>query len=61
LRLIWSVSSSCEHIKPVLIYGKKTLTFEKVSSKIIVEERRLEGENNTSSNLVLLAKGGTYV
>ncbi|CAK8566205.1 unnamed protein product [Lathyrus sativus] len=37
LRLIWSLPSSYEHIKPVLIYGKETLSFEEVTSKIIYE------------------------
>jgi hypothetical protein len=46
LRLIWSLPSSYEHIKPVLIHGKETLNFEEVASKIIVEERRLKSEDN---------------
>ncbi|CAL5195707.1 unnamed protein product [Lathyrus oleraceus] len=61
LRLIWSISSSYEHIKYVLIYGKKTLSFDEVASKLIFEERRLKGGDNTSSNSVLVAKGRTYV
>lgn len=48
LRLLWSLYASYEHIKHVLIYGKETLSFEEVSSKIISEERRLKGEDNTS-------------
>ena len=40
LRLIWSLPSSYEHIKPVLIYRKETLSFEEVFSKIISKERR---------------------
>ncbi|CAK8565584.1 unnamed protein product [Lathyrus sativus] len=61
LRLIWFLPSSYEHIKPVLIYGKETLSFEEVSSKITSEERRLKGEENTSSNSVLVARGRSYV
>ena len=61
LRLIWSLPSSYEHIKLVLIYGKETLNFEEVASKIIYEERRLKGEDNTSSNSVLVATGRPYV
>lgn len=61
LRLIWSLPSSYEHIKPVLIYGNETLSFEEVSSKIISEERRLNGEENTSSNSVLVCRGRSYV
>lgn len=57
LRLIWPLSSSYEPIKPLLIYGKKTLSFEEVDSKIISEERKLKGENNSSSNSVLIVKG----
>ncbi|CAL5197014.1 unnamed protein product [Lathyrus oleraceus] len=61
LRLIWSLPSSYEHIKPVLIYEKETLRFEEVVSKNIYEEIRLKGEKNTSSNLVLVARGRSYV
>ncbi|CAL5187691.1 unnamed protein product [Lathyrus oleraceus] len=61
LRLIWSFTSSYEHIKLVLIYGKETLSFEEVASKIFSEERRLKGEENTSSNSLLVARGRSYV
>ncbi|CAL5193311.1 unnamed protein product [Lathyrus oleraceus] len=61
LRLIWSLPSSYEHIKPVLIYGKETLSFGEISSKIISEERRLKGEENTSSNSTLVVRGRSYV
>ncbi|CAL5198186.1 unnamed protein product [Lathyrus oleraceus] len=60
LRLIWSLPSSYDHIKHVLIYEKETLSFEEVASKIIFEER-LKGVENTSSNLVLVARGMSYV
>ncbi|CAK8531138.1 unnamed protein product [Lathyrus sativus] len=61
LRLIWSFPSSYERIKPVLIYGKETLSFEEVSSKIISEKIRLNGEENTSSNSMLVARERLYV
>lgn len=61
LRLIQFLPSSYEHIKPVLIYGKETLSFEEVASKIIYEERRLKSEDNTSSNSVLVSIGRPYV
>ncbi|CAK8568162.1 unnamed protein product [Lathyrus sativus] len=61
LRLIWSLPSSYEHIIPILIYGKENLNFEEVVSKIISEERRLKGEENTSSNSVLVTRGRSYV
>lgn len=35
LRLIWSLTSSYENIKHVLIYGKETLRFEEVTSNIL--------------------------
>ncbi|CAK8569629.1 unnamed protein product [Lathyrus sativus] len=61
LRLIWSLPSSYEHIKPILIYGKETLSIEEVARKIISEERRLKGEENTSSNSVLVVRGSSYM
>ncbi|CAL5211080.1 unnamed protein product [Lathyrus oleraceus] len=61
LRLIWSLPSSYEHIKHVLIYDKETLSFEEVASKIISEERRLKDEDNTTSNSMLFARGMSYV
>lgn len=61
LRLIWSFTYSYKHIKLVLIYGKETLSFEEVASKIFSKERRLKGEENTSSNSLLVARGRSYV
>ena len=60
LRLIWSLPSSYGHIKPVLMYGKETLSFEEVASKIISEERRMKSEGGTSSHSVLVATSGPY-
>lgn len=56
LRIIWSLSSFYENIKRVLIYGKETLNFKKVVSKIIFEDERLKSEDNTSLNSVLVIK-----
>ncbi|CAK8574851.1 unnamed protein product [Lathyrus sativus] len=61
LRLIRSLPSSYEYIKLVLIYVKEIFNFEEVASKIISEERRLKGEENTSSNSVLVARGRSYI
>lgn len=55
------VPSFYEHIEHVLIYEKETLCFEEVASKIISEERRLKGEENTSSNSLLVVRGSSYV
>lgn len=57
LRLVWFIPSSYEHIKPVLIFGMETLSFEEVAGKITYEERRLKGEDNNSSNSVLVSRG----
>lgn len=37
------------------------MSFEKVASKISFEERSLKGEDNTSSNSMLVARGRSYV
>ena len=49
LRLVLSLPSSYEHMKPILMYGKKTLQFEDVTSKLLSEEKRLDGNIGTSS------------
>ncbi|QHO24915.1 Retrovirus-related Pol polyprotein [Arachis hypogaea] len=59
LRLILSLPSSYEYVKPVLMYGKETLNFEEVASKLIAEERRMKNKGNTSSDLAL-AKSDNY-
>lgn len=43
LRLKWSLPSSYEHIRPVLIYGKETLSFNKLLVKLFLkkEDRRV--------------------
>lgn len=44
-----------------MIYENETLNFEEVVSKIVFEERRMKGDDNTSSNSVLVARGMSYV
>ncbi|KAJ9566969.1 hypothetical protein OSB04_002935 [Centaurea solstitialis] len=59
LRLILSLSSSYEHMKLILMYGKETLKFADVTSKLLSEEKRLEGSSMTSSEgTVLVARYG---
>lgn len=59
LRLILSLPSSYEHMKPILMYGKETLKFADVSGKLLSEEKRLEGRNlNSSEGTVLLTRQG---
>ena len=49
LRLIWSLPSSYEYMKPILVYGKETVVFSEVTSNLLSEERRLSGGGNNSS------------
>ena len=49
LRLIWSLPSSYEHMKPILVYGKETVIFSEVTSNLLSEERRLSSGGNNSS------------
>ncbi|KAL4313475.1 hypothetical protein GQ457_01G024840 [Hibiscus cannabinus] len=42
LRLILSLLTSYEHMKPILMYGKETLDFSEIAYKLISEERRLK-------------------
>jgi hypothetical protein len=48
LRLILSLLSSYEHMKPILIHGKEKILFSKVTSKLLSEERRLSGGHNST-------------
>ncbi|KAL4591499.1 hypothetical protein LXL04_004467 [Taraxacum kok-saghyz] len=50
LRLILSLSSSYEHMKPILMYGKDTLKYADVTGKLMSEEKRLESSSHTSSS-----------
>ncbi|KAL6582592.1 hypothetical protein OROMI_004670 [Orobanche minor] len=57
LRLILSLPSSYEHMKPILMYGKETLKFADVTSKLLSEEKRLEGSSMTSSEVLVTRQG----
>ncbi|KAF7841184.1 cytochrome p450 [Senna tora] len=59
LRLIWSLPSSYEYIKHILMYGKDTLNFEEVTSKIIFEEKRMKCESRNSIDPVMVTKNGS--
>ncbi|KAL4589303.1 hypothetical protein LXL04_002209 [Taraxacum kok-saghyz] len=50
LRLILSLPSSYEHMKPILMYGKETLKYADVTGKLLSEEKRLESSGHTSSS-----------
>ena len=50
LRLILSLPSSYEHMKPILMYGKETLKYADVTGKLLLEEKRLESSSHTSSS-----------
>ncbi|KAL4590864.1 hypothetical protein LXL04_003809 [Taraxacum kok-saghyz] len=50
LRLILSLPSSYEHMKPILMYGKETLKYAVVTGKLLSEEKRLESSSHTSSS-----------
>ena len=41
LRIIWSLPTSYEHMKPISMYGKDTVIYSKVTTKLLSEERRL--------------------
>ena len=41
LCLIWSLSTSYEHVKSILMYEKDTMIYLEVSTKLLYEERRL--------------------
>ena len=59
LRLVLSLPSSYKHMKPILMYGKETLKFTDVTSKLLSEEKRMEGSNTTSSEgTVLVTRQG---
>lgn len=58
LRLILSLPPSYVHLKPVLMYGKESLSFEEVATKIISEERRMKSDESTLSGSMLLTRSG---
>ena len=52
LRLILSLPPSYKHMQPILMYGKETIVYSEVTSKLISEERRMIGESRPSENSV---------
>ena len=58
LRLIWSLSSSYKHMQPILMYGKETVIFSEVTSKLIFAEKRLKnGDEKSLEDSALVVKG----
>lgn len=56
LKLILSLPPSYEHMKPILMYEKEALDFVEATSKVLLEERRLNSEGHTSQeDSVMLA------
>ena len=60
LRLIWSLPSSYKLIKLVLMYGKETLSFDEIASKILCEERRMKSNENMTTNSIMVVRSGTH-
>ncbi|KAL4565087.1 hypothetical protein LXL04_029170 [Taraxacum kok-saghyz] len=58
LRLILSLPSSYEHMKPILMYGKETLKYADVIGKLLSEEKRLESSGHTSSSEGMCGQSG---
>ncbi|MED6134086.1 hypothetical protein PIB30_034205 [Stylosanthes scabra] len=56
LRLILLLPLSFEYITPVLMYGKATLSFSEVASKVISEERRLKCESRATDSVLVVTK-----
>jgi len=56
LRLILSLPPSYVHFKPALMYGKESLSFEEVATKIIYEKRRIKSDESISSSSMLLTR-----
>ena len=42
-------STSYEHIKPISMYGKDTVIYSKVTTKLLSEERRLGSDKSVST------------
>ena len=59
LRLIWSLPTSYEHMKPILMYGKDTIIYSKFTTKLLFEERRLGSDKNASTieNALVVKEG----
>ena len=59
LRLIWSLLTSYEHMKPILMYGKDMVIYSKVTTKLLFVERRLGTDKNASivENALVVKEG----
>ncbi|KAL9439725.1 hypothetical protein AB3S75_025227 [Citrus x aurantiifolia] len=60
LRLLWSLSTSYKHLLPTLMYGKETVDLEEVTSTLLSEERRLNGESTKTTDVSALAVVGNW-
>ena len=49
MRLSWSLPTSYEHMKPILMFGNDTVIYSEVTAKLQSEERRLSSEKNAST------------
>ena len=58
-RLIWSLSTSYEHMKPISMYRKDTMIYSEVTTKLLYEERGLGIEKNASTveNALVVKEG----
>ena len=59
LRLIWSLPTFNEHMKPISMYGKDTVIYSKVTTKLLSEERRLGSDKSVSTveNALVVEEG----
>ena len=57
--LIWSLLTSYEHMKPILVYEKDTVIYLDVTTKLLSEERRRESDKNASTveNALVVKEG----
>ncbi|KAK9232475.1 hypothetical protein WN943_022721 [Citrus x changshan-huyou] len=60
LRLLWSLPTSYKHLLPTLMYGKETVDLEEVTSTLLSEERRLNGESTKITDVSALAVVGNW-
>ncbi|KAK1406537.1 hypothetical protein QVD17_41940 [Tagetes erecta] len=59
LRLILSLTSSYEHMMPILMYGKETSKYADVFEKLLSEEKRLGSGGHTSlEGTILICRNG---
>ena len=59
LLLTWSLPTSYENMKSILMHGKDTVIYLEVTTKLLSEERRLGSEKNVSTveNALVVRKG----